>query len=465
MSEINSTIVNGYAQRAVVPGDSNTVITSAIIISALGYTPYDASNPDGYISSIDSALIVSALGYTPYDASNPSGYISGISGAMVISALGYTPYDVSNPSGYISGISGAMVISALGYTPVTNGRTLTINGTAYDLSADRSWTVSGTTSLNSLVDASGTNTLSNAAFAQTWGWSLTSTTNAFTITDSSNAAGTGYLLSISTTHASSNVKPFRVIHRNTATPLIDTTATGSITITAPAGATITANSTTGITLQATATATPSTTISRTPNDTTAVLTLTSSATTADPRFLLVNKTNLNGGAVGTSITLQGGYSATSADNTYAHVVNISRAIGATPTGDKVLYGYKATVVHTQSAGSNTLMYNYGAYLDVNGTKGENVGIYLNVANAASINNAISIAAGNIKLNTTGVKIGTATTEKLAFWNTTPIVQPTTSVASATPAFNVGTALTDATTFDNYTIGQVVKALRNIGLLA
>jgi hypothetical protein len=30
----------------------------------------------------------------------------------------------------------------LGYTPVTNARTLTINGTSYDLSADRSWTIS-----------------------------------------------------------------------------------------------------------------------------------------------------------------------------------------------------------------------------------------------------------------------------------------------------------------------------------
>ena len=35
------------------------------------------------------------------------------------------------------------VTTALGYTPVTSARTLTINGVSYDLSADRSWTVSG----------------------------------------------------------------------------------------------------------------------------------------------------------------------------------------------------------------------------------------------------------------------------------------------------------------------------------
>ena len=66
--------------------------------------------------------------------------------------------------------------------------------------------------------------------------------------------------------------------------------------------------------------------------------------------------------------------------------------------------------------------------------------------------------------TTGTKIGTATTQKLSFWNATPIVQPTTSIASATLASLGGTALTDTDTFDGYTLKQIVKALRNSGLL-
>lgn len=37
------------------------------------------------------------------------------------------------------------ISTLLGYTPTTNARTLTINGTAYDLSADRSWSVGTTT--------------------------------------------------------------------------------------------------------------------------------------------------------------------------------------------------------------------------------------------------------------------------------------------------------------------------------
>jgi hypothetical protein len=51
---------------------------------------------------------------------------------------------ITNGAGYITGITSGMVTTALGYTPVTNARQLTINGTTYDLSADRSWTISGT---------------------------------------------------------------------------------------------------------------------------------------------------------------------------------------------------------------------------------------------------------------------------------------------------------------------------------
>jgi hypothetical protein len=58
-----------------------------------------------------------------------------------------------------------------------------------------------------------------------------------------------------------------------------------------------------------------------------------------------------------------------------------------------------------------------------------------------------------------------TLNKIGFWNATPIVQPTTAVASATLSSLGGTALTDTDTFDGYTIKQIVKALRNSGLLA
>ena len=68
-------------------------------------------------------------------------------------------------------------------------------------------------------------------------------------------------------------------------------------------------------------------------------------------------------------------------------------------------------------------------------------------------------------STTGTKFGTATTQKLAFWNATPIVQPTTAVGSATfISAGAGTNIKTDDTFDGYTLQQVVKALRNLGLL-
>lgn len=75
-------------------------------------------------------------------------------------------------------------------------------------------------------------------------------------------------------------------------------------------------------------------------------------------------------------------------------------------------------------------------------------------------------ANNIAFNTTtGTKIGTATSQKLAFWNATPIVQPTTAVAGAARVGGGGATVTDTDTFGGYTIAQVVQALRNTGILA
>ncbi len=97
----------------------------------------------------------------------------------------------------------------------------------------------------------------------------------------------------------------------------------------------------------------------------------------------------------------------------------------------------------------------------------NSGFALDVNGTARIQNDLTISdTRNIILATgTGTKIGTATSQKLGFWNATPIVQPTTGVASATRVGGGGTALTDTDTFDGYTLSQIVKALRNTGILA
>ncbi len=54
---------------------------------------------------------------------------------------------------------------------------------------------------------------------------------------------------------------------------------------------------------------------------------------------------------------------------------------------------------------------------------------------------------------------------LGFYNYAPVAQAKTSGAASTFAANSGTAVNTASTFDGYTLAQVVKALRNIGVLA
>jgi hypothetical protein len=135
-------------------------LTSAQVTTALGFTPYNSTNPNGYItsSSLSSYLPLSggtmtgrltlrsisgvdqmvendygsylhlggwAVGRTDASAvlvntayradyadslfdmnisrfTNNSGYITGINSTMVTNALGYTPYNSSNPNGYIT---------------------------------------------------------------------------------------------------------------------------------------------------------------------------------------------------------------------------------------------------------------------------------------------------------------------------------------------------------------------------
>lgn len=104
-------------------------ITSSNVTTALGFTPYNAANPSGYITS-------SAL--TPYltSATAASTYLTGITSTQVTTALGFTPYNATNPSGYItnSALSGYLTSSSAAstYQPIlVSGTNIkTVNGTS-----------------------------------------------------------------------------------------------------------------------------------------------------------------------------------------------------------------------------------------------------------------------------------------------------------------------------------------------
>jgi len=114
-------------------------------------------------------------------------------------------------------------------------------------------------------------------------------------------------------------------------------------------------------------------------------------------------------------------------------------------------------IYTGADGSGVGSTNYGIHAYAfNGTT--NYAGYFD-AFGGTTNYAIYIQRGDMVL---GVS---PTLNKIGFWNATPIVQPTTAVAAAAFVSNSGTTVHETSTFDGYTMGQVVKALRNAGLLA
>lgn len=106
-----------------------TGITSSDVTTALGYAPYDSTNPNGYtsnvgtVTSVNNVLPVSgnvtlSIPTATSDLTNDSGYITGITSTDVTTALGYTPYNSSNPNGYItsSALSNYVTTTALSTT-------------------------------------------------------------------------------------------------------------------------------------------------------------------------------------------------------------------------------------------------------------------------------------------------------------------------------------------------------------
>jgi len=104
-------------------------LTSGDVTSALGFTPYNSSNPSGYINR------------TQLSANAPLFYDSGTGNFSIFAASSIT-------NGFLTSTDWSTFNNkqnALGYTPVPNTRTLTINGTTFDLTANRSWTVGNIT--------------------------------------------------------------------------------------------------------------------------------------------------------------------------------------------------------------------------------------------------------------------------------------------------------------------------------
>jgi hypothetical protein len=109
---------------------------------ALGFTPYNATNPDGFISGITSGMVTTALGFTPYNATNPDGYITS-------SAL--TPYaPLSNPT-FTTAITTPIVNGVSGNLAFNNAVQTSGAITAFTFTKPNNTTQTASTQINGFV--------------------------------------------------------------------------------------------------------------------------------------------------------------------------------------------------------------------------------------------------------------------------------------------------------------------------
>lgn len=133
LSSLNTTVKTDLVSAVnEVEGVASTALQPLDNISSL-------TNDSGFITGITSTDVTTALGFTPYDSSNPAGYTTNegtvtsvnntdpVNGNVTISIPTDTS-DLTNGAGFITGITSSDVTTALGYTPANDSNVVKTSG-------------------------------------------------------------------------------------------------------------------------------------------------------------------------------------------------------------------------------------------------------------------------------------------------------------------------------------------------
>lgn len=132
------------------------------------------------------------------------------------------------------------------------------------------------------------------------------------------------------------------------------------------------------------------------------------------------------------------------------------ALGCAPDGGTVVVSKCRLTVNSTASGSQVI-----------DAEGSGLAVYHCELSGGEYSIAVQVSAATVYVALTRMtaNIGPNVTNSIALpHNATNMARPTTSIGGATITYNSGQAVNISTTFDGYTIAQVVKALRDLGAL-
>lgn len=180
---------------------------------------------------------------------------------------------------------------------------------------------------------------------------------------------------------------------------------------------------------------------------TEVLRLTGTTGTAlfQPRVTTGTTASAGLSVLANSLTSGTGFYVGSSSITTGKLLNLA----STSTDAQGMTGLNIAISGTLTNAAQTT---YGEQISVtttNGTSGTNVALKITASGALTANYALQVAAGDLDLSgnsnlvfgtSTGTKIGTANTQKIGFWNATPVVQQVLATGAGATVDNVITML-------------------------